>query len=164
MFTIVPYRRYLSRPQTPFNSMLSDPFFRSFFGQNESLGSGFRVDVKEQENAYLIEAELPGLNQDQINLTIEDDELVISADYQNENKQENGGRVYTERRSGHMERSFSLENIDQDNIGAEYRNGILYVTLPKAQPEQKQVRKIQVKGEQGGESKRIEANKEDAQQ
>ena len=160
MFTIVPYRRYLSRPQSPFNSLMNDPFFRSFFSNNEGMGSAFRVDVKEQDNAYLIEAELPGLREDQINLTIEDDELVISADYQNENKQENGGRVYTERRSGHMERSFSLENIDQENIGANYKNGILYVTLPKAKPEQKQVRKIPVQVEQGEENKRIEPSQE----
>lgn len=145
MFTMVPYRRYLSKPARPFDTFLNDPFFRSFFNSAENgQGNSFRVDIQEKDDAFLIEAELPGLTQDQINLEVDEDMLTISADFQRENKQEEGGRLYCERRSGHMERSFNLSNIDSDRISANYRNGILYVNLPKQQPEEKTVRKIPV--------------------
>jgi len=148
MFTMVPYRRYLSRPARTVDSIFSDPFFRSFFNSADGMNaSGFRVDIREKDDAYLIEAELPGLSEDQINLTVDEGMLTISADYQSENSQEDSGRLYCERRSGHMERSFNLENIDADNIGANYKNGILYVTLPKEKPEEKIVRRIPVKAE-----------------
>ncbi len=149
MFTMVPYRRYLSRPSSTASTIFNDPFFRSFFNNSESAQvNGFCVDIREKEDSYQIEAELPGLTEDQINLTVDEGMLTISADYQSENKQEEGGRIYTERRSGHMERSFNLDNIDSENIQANYKNGILYVTLPKEKPEEKVVRKIPIKIEE----------------
>jgi HSP20 family protein len=154
MFTMSPYRRYMIRPASPVNSIFSDPFLRSFIGStNSMMNSGFRVDIKENEGTYQIEAELPGLTEDQINLSMNEDTLTISADYQSEQEQEEGGRVYTERRSGHMERSFNLDNINKDGITASYKNGILYVNLPKEQPEEKVARKIPIQSE---DSKKIE--------
>jgi len=154
MFKMVPYRRYLANPARPFDSMMSDPFFRSFFNYGENrLPGSFRVDIQEKADAFLIEAELPGLTQDQINLEVDEDMLTISADYQREHKQEESGRMYTERRSGHMERSFNLSDIDAEKISATYRNGILYVTLPKEQPEEKAVRKIPVLMEDNNQDK-----------
>jgi HSP20 family protein len=79
-----------------------------------------------------MEAELPGVTQDQINLTVDNDTLTIAADMHSEHKDENP--YYSERRVGHVSRSFSLEGIDQDRITADFKNGILYVTLPKLQP------------------------------
>ena len=154
MLTMVPYRRFMNRATPAANSIFTDPFFRSFFeGNNVVSRSGFRVDIRENENAYLIEAELPGLTQDQINLTMNEDVLTISTDYQSEDKQEDSGRIYSERRSGHMERSFHLENINKDGITANYKNGILYLNLPKEMPEEKIVRRIPIQAE---ESKNIE--------
>jgi HSP20 family protein len=154
MFTMSPYRRYMIRPASPVNSIFSDPFLRSFIGStNSMMNSGFRVDIKENEGTYQIEAELPGLTEDQINLSMNEDTLTISADYQNEKEQEEGGRVYTERRNGHMERSFNLDNINKDGITASYKNGILYVNLPKEQPQEKVARKIPIQSE---DSKKIE--------
>lgn len=145
MFTMVPYRRYLSKPAKPFDSFLNDPFFRSFFNSSENmLGNSFRVDILDADDSFTVEAELPGLKEDQINLEVDDGMLTISADYQNETRKDEGGRMYCERRSGHLERSFNLDNIDADNITANYKNGILYVTLPKEKPEAKSVRKIPV--------------------
>lgn len=145
MFTMVPYRRYLTKPSKPVDSFLNDPFFRSFFNMGENrLGTSFRVDIQETKEDFMIEAELPGLTQDQINLTVDEDMLTISADFQRETKQEDGGRLYTERRSGHMERSFNLNNIQADQITASYKHGVLYVKLPKMQEEEKTVRKIPI--------------------
>lgn len=145
MFTLVPYRRYLSRPANPFDSMLNDSFFRPFLNGSEAmLGSTFRVDIRESDASYTIEAEIPGLNEDQIKLEVDDAILTISADFSTEKNQEENGRTYTERRSGHMERSFNLDGIDESNITANYKNGILYVNLPKTKPMEKTARRIPV--------------------
>jgi HSP20 family protein len=143
MFTMVPYRRFLSSPAKVLDSMLSDPFFRQPASES-AFANGFRVDIREKDDAYYMEAELPGMTEDQINLTVDDNMLTISGDIQTENKQEDGNRYYCERRTGHVERSFNLDGIDLENISANYKNGILYVTLPKDKPVEKTVRKIAI--------------------
>ena len=148
MYTIVPFRRHLNRElPAPF---LADRFFRSFFDMGDMVGTaGFRVDVREDDNAYTLEAELPGVPKDKIELSVEDNALTIRADLNEEKKEEGKGYVYSERRSGHVERSFNLEGINADAIAADYKNGVLLVTLPKIQPEPKpEPKKIAIAGEE----------------
>lgn len=149
MMTLVPYRtnRNLSRNDDPF---FTDRFFRSFFDMSDMVGSaGFRVDVREEPDAFKLEAELPGVAKDKINLEINNDTLCISAELNEEKKEEKGGYLYSERRSGHVERRFDLEGIDQENISADYQNGVLLVTLPKNKPEEKKVlKKISIGGDE----------------
>lgn len=146
MYSMVPYRsrRELSRPMM--NDLFNDRFFRHFFDMGDMVGSaGFRVDVRDQENAYILEAELPGVKPEDVTLTTEDDVLTIAADINTEKKEDRSGYLYSERRTGHMERRFSLDGIKQDEITATSSNGILTVTLPKAQPEPAKVaRRIEV--------------------
>lgn len=145
MFTMVPYRRYVSRPVKPFESFLNDPFFKSFFNHQENMmSSSFRVDIREQDDAFVIEAEMPGLTEENINLEVDEGMLTISAEFNTQTNEENAGRMYCERRSGHMERSFNLDNIDAENIQAHLKNGILFVNLPKMKPVEKTARKIPV--------------------
>ena len=135
MYTMIPFRSHHTMPRTrdTMPSLFDDRFFRSFFDMNDWMGSaGFRVDIHDDSDHYTLEAELPGVNEDQISLTVENDTLTISADTQSERKDEKA--YYSERRTGHVSRSFSLEGIDQDRITADYKNGILYVTMPKSQP------------------------------
>ena len=144
MYTLVPFRRNLSRElPTPFTN---DNFFRSFFDMSDMLGpAGFRVDVREDDKAYQLEAELPGVPKDKLNVCVDDGTLTISADLNEEKKEEKANYLYSERRSGHVERSFNLEGIDADNIKADYRNGVLLVTLPKEQPTpKKEAKKIEI--------------------
>lgn len=123
------------------NDLFDDRFFRPFFDMTDVMGGnmGFKVDIKENKDAYLLEAELPGVAQDQIDLSVDDDMLTISCDVKHEEKDENKEEhyCYSERRYGHMSRSFNLEGINQNSIKADYKNGILTVTLPKAEPERK---------------------------
>ncbi len=145
MYTMIPFRSRHTAP-TMFNDMLNDRFFRSFFDLNDAFAqTGFRVDVKEQENAYVIEAELPGVKQDQIELSVENDVLTVSAEMNTEKNEKNESYLYSERRTGHMSRSFNLEGIRQDGITAAYKDGVLTVTLPKMAPEaEKTARKIAI--------------------
>lgn len=113
---------------------LDDRFFRSFFNMNDWLADvGFRVAIQDEKDQYLMEAELPGVAMDQINLTVEDNTLTIAADLE-QHKEEDANAYYSERRTGHISRSFKLDGIDQENITADYKNGILTVRLPKEHP------------------------------
>lgn len=146
MYNLIPSRMYrsLSRPDTMMSSLFDDRFLRSFFNMNDMMGSfGFRVDIRENDCSYLLEAELPGVDEKNIELSVENDVLTISADLNEERKDERN--CYSERRYGHMTRAFNLEGIDQESIVASHKNGILYVTLPKKQPEEKKAaRKINI--------------------
>ena len=144
MYSMVPFRmhRALSRPTAMMNSLFDDHFLRSFFNMNDMMSSfGFRVDIRENDCSYLMEAELPGVDEKNIELTVDNDVLTISADLNEERKDERN--CYSERRYGYMTRSFNLEGIDQEKIVASHKNGILYITLPKQLPEEKKsARKI----------------------
>ena len=148
MFTVVPYRtrNEIVRPNDPFNALFDDRFFRSFFNMGDMLGNaGFRVDVKEEEDAYRLEAEMPGVRQEDITLDVHDDMLTIAADFNTNKADKKEAYLYSERRSGHMERSFNLEGIDQDHITADYVDGVLNVRLPKMhKAEEKNSRRIAI--------------------
>lgn len=133
MYTMIPFRARRDLSQNRGNSLLDDRFFRSFFDMNDWMSNvGFRVDIHDESDHYLLEAELPGVTEDQITLTADHDALTISADMHSEKQDEKA--YYSERRVGHVSRSFSLDGIDQEHIAADYKNGILAVTLPKQQP------------------------------
>ena len=148
MYTLIPFRGRRDVGRSLTNSLLNDNFFRSFFDMSDFMGSaGFRVDVKDKTDHYLLEAELPGVSEDQIELTVDNDVLTITANSAKERKEEKDNYLYCERRAGRMERSFSLDGIQQDNITADYKNGVLTVSLPKNSPEPvKSQRRIAIGG------------------
>ena len=139
MYTLMPSRR---------NTLCrsNSDFIRSFFDVTDMFRPvSLHVDVKEEEGLYKLEADLPGASKDQINLFVKDDCLTISADLNTEKKEQKEGYLYSERYSGHVERSFNMEGIDTAGIAAAYENGVLIVTLPKQAIEEKpQARKIDI--------------------
>lgn len=145
MLSMIPYHRMLNSLSNTRGSLMSEPFFRSFADMSGSLMNGFRVDIRERDNAYLLEAELPGVPKDKINLNVDKDVLTISADIEIQRKDEKENYFYCERRSGHVERSFNIEGIDRENITANYQDGILRVELPKDKPTpEKSSRRIEI--------------------
>ncbi len=140
MFDLVPFRRRHGELQTKgfedFGRLwsLMDGFFDNSFGTLVSNYHPIRADIKETENEYTIEAELPGVSKENVRLNIADSTLTITVN-QNEEVDEKGANyIRRERRSGTSSRSFYLENIKEDNIRARFDNGILKVTLPKEKP------------------------------
>ena len=146
MYTIVPYRSHREVTHPMMNDLFDDRFFRSFFNMGDMVGAaGFRVDVKEGDNAYRLEAELPGVKQEDIALSVEDGMLTVAADMNTEKQDSGESYLYSERGSGHMERRFNLEGIREEDITADYKDGVLIVNLPKARPEaQKAARRITI--------------------
>ena len=126
MMTMIPYRTAMSaRPYDAF----ADNFFRSLFGntQNES----FRVDVQDKEDAYVIEADLPGVARENIHVDLNEDVLTISAEKAENAEEKENGYIMRERRTGKASRSFNVEGIRKEDISAAYENGVLTLTLPK---------------------------------
>lgn len=139
MTNMIPYRRNKAMTR---NDFFSDPFFKPFFGMDEFFtGNSFRVDVKDLNDHFELEAELPGVEQDKIQLYTENDMLTISADTGKEERVEKEHYLYCERRTGHFHRSFDLEGIDAESITAAYKDGVLRVNLPKAKPAAENSRK-----------------------
>ena len=119
MYTIVPFRRAFDSAFAP---LFNDHFMREFFDVNTA--PEMRVDVREKEDAFLLEADLPGVKKEDISLDVNDGVLTISADINQEKKETKEGYVCNERRCGHVERSFNLEGID---VSRETLAGLLSV-------------------------------------
>ena len=134
MFSLVPFSRSLSH--TP--SFFGDDMFRSFMNYRDVCG-GFCVDVREEGDCYELTAEVPGVQKEQIDLSVEQDVLTITVE--REERRQDEKSLYAERRYGRASRSFSLEGIDQEGISAHCRNGVLTVRLPKSQEEKQKGKK-----------------------
>ena len=105
------------------------------------------VDVAEADKAYEITAELPGLDEKNIEVKLANGVLSIKGEKQEEKEEKQKDYYRRERSFGSFERSFQVpDHVDEDKIEASFKNGILSVTLPKSAEAQKQAKKIEVKG------------------
>ena len=102
------------------------------------------VDVREAEDEYLMEAELPGLTDKDIELNIEDNILTLSSKKEQNKEEKKNGYLIRERRKHEFARTFVLpKDVDREKIKGEFKDGLLVVSIPK-KPEAKP-RKIDVK-------------------
>lgn len=125
---------------------MMDDFERGFFSNTVSGMSQFRTDISEKDDAYLLEADLPGFDKDNINIDLDGDVLTISAEQktENEEKDKDGNYIRRERRYGSFSRSFDVAGIDTENIKADYKDGVLKLDLPKAKEQQPASRRITI--------------------
>ncbi len=145
MFSMIPFRssnQVANRNENYYNPF-SDDFFRAFFGDDFADGMlsaerPLRVDVRDEGDHYLLEADMPGVKRENVHVDVKDDVLTISTEInEQEDKKEKGKYVYRERRYGRSSRSFNLDGIDDSAISAEFKDGVLKLTLPKEKPEEK---------------------------
>ena len=115
-----------------------DDFFRGVFLRPLDVGQPsdaptVKVDVKEQDNAYVVHAELPGIKKEDIHVNVDGAVLSISAERKQEKEIKEGERVLrTERHFGKVSRSFQLaQDIDDGQAVAKFSDGVLELTLPK---------------------------------
>jgi len=92
-----------------------------------------KMDVKENDTAYVVRADIPGVKKEDIKVDVEGNMVSISAEVKQEKEQKEGGRVIrSERYYGSMSRSFSLgQDVDEKTANAKYTDGVLELTLPK---------------------------------
>ena len=90
------------------------------------------VDVKESDNSFTLTADIPGLTKKEVKVNITDGILSISGERKFEDEKENGNYHYRERRYGSFSRTFNLpETVNDEDISASFKNGILSIELPK---------------------------------
>lgn len=103
------------------------------------------VDLSEQENAFVIKVDAPGLEAKDLNVQVHGNTVSVSGQRQEEKESKDKTYYRMERRQGSFSRSVNLPcNINEDEVAAEYVNGVLTLTLPKA--ESSKAKKISVKG------------------
>ena len=104
------------------------------------------VDIVDTEKAYEITAELPGMDESNIDVKFSDDTLTIKGEKRDEREEKKKDYYLSERRYGSFQRSFGvLDGVDTDKIEANFKNGVLTVTLPKTAQAQKSEKKIAIK-------------------
>ena len=130
-----------------------DNFFDHFFparADQEYQGQFFtpRIDIKDKDHAYEISAELPGVEKKDIHLTLDNGILTLEAELKQEDKEEKDGKlIRQERRYGKFMRSFNVGNkVHEEDIRADFNNGILILTAPKISEAQSRARKIEIGG------------------
>ncbi len=124
--------------------------FRSFAGLERSLAKQFAaapaVDVAETDKSYEITAELPGMDEKNVEVSLADGGITIKGEKKEETEEKKKDYYLSERRYGSFKRYFALpDGVDAAKIEATFRNGVLKVTLPKTAEAQQPAKKIEVK-------------------
>jgi len=107
-----------------FDRFLGEPVFRSIPFP--------AVDVEEKNDRYLIKADVPGFSKENIEIEVVNDLLTINGTTDEQQEREGDGFLHKERRTGHFSRSFTLpDNSKPDDITAEFKDGVVTITVPK---------------------------------
>ncbi len=141
MFGMLPFERSDSNVFDTF-----DNFARDFFRKSNADLPAFRTDIRDAGDSFLLEADLPGFNKEDISLDLKDGILTIRAEHREDKdeKDKQGNYIRRERRYGSFSRSFDVTGIDEGGITAAYNNGILELNLPKAQPAVPETKRIAI--------------------
>ena len=120
-----------------------EDFEKHFFGRQLPA---FKTDIRETENSYILDAELPGFSKEDIHAEVRNGYLTIHAEHKSENeeKDEKNNYIRRERSYGSFSRSFDLEGIKSDEITASYKDGVLSLTLPKEETKQTEGRRLEI--------------------
>ena len=144
-----PFRDLVST-QDQFNRLFNETFSR-MFGEGElgtkAAGWAPPVDIRETDQNIVLTAELPGVNPNDVDIRLEDGTLYLKGErkFEKETKEENYHRI--ERSYGTFARSFQLpQSVKADDVKAEYKDGVLTLTLPKREEAKPKTIKIKVSG------------------
>lgn len=163
---LVPWNRSENRAPSPYRDEGRDPFlslhremnrlfddvFRGFdtrlpaFGRFSSAGGGWpSVEISDNESAIRVTAEMPGLDDKDIELSLEDGVLTLKGEKRSET--EDRDKKFSERFYGSFERRIPLgAEIEEDSVTADFKNGVLTVTLPKTERAQTKAKRIEIRG------------------
>jgi HSP20 family protein len=118
------------------------------------------MDLVEAEDHFVLNADLPGLGEDDVSIEIRDGTLTVSGERKHEHEQKERGYYRVERTFGRFSRSLQLpEGIDPDSVSAEFDKGVLSIRIPK--PEERKPRRVQIKAGENGSPKTVEGTATD---
>src|ERR671916_1249694 len=155
--------RDLRTLQDEVNRLFSSNFSRSFGDEGFARGAWApSVDIYENKDQIVLEAELPGMNREDFEVTVENNVLTLRGERRFEKRDESDNYHRVERAYGQFTRSFTLpQTVSAENAAAEYKNGVLRVVLRKR--EEVKARRIEIAGEgaEGAQPRTIEAQAEE---
>lgn len=123
------------------DDFFDDPFFVKKSGPkfNECM----RTDIKEQDGNYVMDIDLPGANKEDINIELNDGYLTVSMETNKETDDSKDGYIHKERYVGKCSRTYYAgKNIKEEDVKAQYKNGILTLTFPKEETKKLEEKKI----------------------
>lgn len=106
-----------------------------FFGEKSTAMSSCKTDIRDTGDSYVLEAELPGFQKDEIKISVESDTLTLSAVHKEkteEEKAKDGTYLRRERSTSSYEQKLDISNVDTSKLHAVYENGVLTLTMPKS--------------------------------
>jgi HSP20 family protein len=141
MFDMVPFKK---------NRLLKKgDFFDNFFDDDlmmpmafEKMGLGFKVDLKETDTSYVVEADLPGVVKEDVDIDYKNNYLTIKAKREEKVEEKKENYVRKERKYGEFKRMFYVDNVDEDKIKASFTDGVLKVELPKTEKAKTEIKRI----------------------
>ncbi|KAA3637060.1 MAG: Hsp20/alpha crystallin family protein [Calditrichaeota bacterium] len=133
-----------NRVENDFDRLFTNLFNFPTYESNHAVGFSPKVNISEDSDKVLLTFELPGMDKDEIKVFLKDGMLTVSGERKFEEKKEDANLVRTEIRSGTFSRSFNLpETVLTDDVSADYKNGLLHITLTKK--EEVKPKEIEVK-------------------
>ena len=151
LHTLVPFRRSQPARAGLYDELdrVLDAFWQGLGAQGASRAAAFapRMDVYETETEYRVDAELPGLEDKDISVTLENGVLAIAGERKDERENRDEKRGFSHRESvrGSFQRALRLpEDADEKGVTASYKNGVLTVAVPKLPKPQPEVRTIPI--------------------
>lgn len=139
MYSLIPFEKYTNNMDHFF-----DDIPRFFFTESAERPAAFRTDIQDLGDHFLLEADLPGFQKEEISLDLKGDILTVTAHHQEEKEAHTGRYLCRERRYGDFARSFDVSSVQQKAITASYENGVLKLVLPKKSAVQPESSKIAI--------------------
>ncbi|KYH34095.1 18 kDa heat shock protein [Clostridium tepidiprofundi DSM 19306] len=146
MFDMIPYRK---NKNLVTRDDMFEQFFNNFFDNSllepfNFAKNSFKVDLKENNDNYVVEADLPGVDKNNIDITYENNYLTIRAKREDKIEETKDNYIRHERHYGEFRRSFYIDNVDENNIQASFNNGVLNITLPKLSDDNNKIKRINI--------------------
>ena len=118
-----------------FSNMLDDFFTGSWPIQRSLAGDTFKIDIQDNDTEYTIEAELPGVKKEDVEITLNDGRLNLSVKKEEVSENKSKKYIHRERKYAQMSRSILLADADDEGIKAKLEEGVLTIQVPKKQHE-----------------------------
>jgi HSP20 family protein len=126
-----------------------EDFFDNFFDEDfnmpmpfEKMGFNFKVDLKETDTSYVVEADLPGVAKEDVDIDYKNNYLTIKAKREEKVEEKKENYVRKERKYGEFKRMFYVDNVDEEKIKASFTDGVLKVELPKTEKAKIETKRI----------------------
>jgi HSP20 family protein len=128
-----------------FPSLFDDDFFSSLPASNRMSTHMPAVNIREDEKDYFLELAVPGIDKKDLKIDIDEDVLTISSEHKNESEEKQEGYTRREFSYSSFARSFYIpDNVNKENINANYKDGVLIVSFPKQEDKRKITKEVKI--------------------